>query len=143
MGVTRPADDRFWAKVDKTDDCWEWTGARKPTGYGNFWDGARYVLAHRFAYALLMGPIPEGLTIDHLCRVRYCVNPDHMDVVTLQENNERGMTLGVRNAAKTHCPHGHAYDLVNTYIDPGRGHRHCVTCMRQRERDRVRTRKAA
>ena len=75
-------EERFWAKVDKTDDCWLWTANRTNAGYGHFWLDRRMVLAHRFAYELLIGPIPDGLTLDHLCRVRACVNPAHLEAVT-------------------------------------------------------------
>lgn len=126
------ASERFWAKVDADGDCWEWVGARKSSGYGNFWDGDSYALAHRFAYELLVGPIGPDLTIDHLCRVRYCVNPDHMEPVSLRENNLRGNTLTARNGARTHCPRGHEYD----YRDPTRGWRRCTTCDRQMEHAR-------
>ena len=125
------AEERFWPKVDASGDCWLWTGARKPTGYGNFWSGERYVLAHRFAYEALVGEIAEGLTIDHLCRVRSCVNPDHMEPVPWEENNRRGHTIAARNAAKTRCPRGHEYD----YRSP-RGVRRCTTCDRVLERQR-------
>lgn len=83
---------RFWAKVDKTETCWLWTAAiRRRSGYGVFSHQARTMLAHRFAYELLVGPIPDGLVIDHLCRVRHCVNPDHLEPVTQRENLRRGM----------------------------------------------------
>lgn len=83
--------ERFWAKVDHTPTCWIWSGSRDGKGYGLFWDGDRQVRAHRFAYELLREPIPDGLTIDHLCRVTSCVNPDHMEVVTVSENVRRGL----------------------------------------------------
>jgi hypothetical protein len=90
---TKPgtAPERFWAKVDRRgdDECWPWLGAVNPNGYGAFqWDGGQY--AHRFAYELQIGPIPEGLTLDHLCRVRHCVNGAHLEPVTGQENTLRG-----------------------------------------------------
>lgn len=107
--------ERFWAKVEFTDTCWLWTAAQVHNGYGRFSiTPAVTVLAHRFAYEFCVDTIPEGLVIDHLCRVRHCVNPDHMEVVTMRENTMRGDTLPARNAAKTHCKRGHAFDEANT-----------------------------
>lgn len=80
---------RFWAKVAITPSCWLWQGWADRDGYGALDVGGRFTRAHRFAYEELVGPIPDGLTIDHLCRVRNCVNPDHMEPVTLAENTRR------------------------------------------------------
>ena len=89
--LCQPAEVRFWAKVTKTDRCWLWTGATTPKGYGQFSARAsRHTYAHRYAYELLVGGIPDGLTIDHLCKTRNCVRPDHMEVVTRGENTRRG-----------------------------------------------------
>lgn len=126
---------RFLSKA-KLDDgvwCWEWQAGKHPLGYGQFSLGARSHLAHRVAYEHFRGPIPVDLELDHLCRVRHCVNPWHLEPVTHQENVRRG-----HNAIKTHCPHGHAYDDANTYID-ALGHRHCRTCDRDGHRRRHRT----
>lgn len=93
--------DRFWAKVDKRGpvpsyrpdlgECWVWTAGRSKAGYGTFNRGGRiYDLAHRVAYELLVGPIIEGLCLDHLCRVRHCVRPSHVEQVTWNENLRRG-----------------------------------------------------
>lgn len=89
----RPSvEQRFWAKVDRrgSDECWPWTGAKLQHGYGHLKVGESYPPAHRVAYELLVGPIPEGLQIDHLCRVRDCVNPAHLEPVTNAENGRRG-----------------------------------------------------
>ena len=90
---TGPDDARFWSKVDKNggpDACWPWlAGISTNTGHGNIWWAGRTQSAHRIAYALLRGSIPADLTIDHLCRVRHCVNPAHMELVTQSENNRR------------------------------------------------------
>src|SRR5688572_6777121 len=93
-GTTRrPAAERFWAKVQRGDQesCWPWLGAKNPDGYGQFvWRGRKSTLVHRIAYEELRGPIPEGLTLDHLCRNRGCANPWHCETVTHRENVLRG-----------------------------------------------------
>jgi hypothetical protein len=123
------AEDRFWAKVEKSDGCWVWTAATR-TGYGLFCPTpTRPVMAHRFAYELLVAPIPVGLELDHLCRTPLCVNPAHLEPVTHRENCLRGTGASARNAVKTECPHGHAYDDENTYVDRT-GNRHCRVCRR-------------
>lgn len=86
---------RFWAKVFKTDSCWYWTGFRDSWGYGSFTVGGKNLRAHRYAYELVVGPIPFGLTIDHLCRERACVNPVHLEAVTGAENTERAFRVNV------------------------------------------------
>jgi hypothetical protein len=115
--------DRFWARVDAGGDCWLWTAARDRDGYGRF--GRHGSAAHRFAYQELVGPSPEGLVIDHLCRNPPCVNPDHMEPVTIGENVRRGMRLRAG-----YCKAGHRMDEVNTLIHrTKRGVRHqCRTC---------------
>lgn len=122
------ASKRFWNKVDASGDCWEWMGAIHKLGYGRFGitQGVQWQ-AHRFAYTELVGPIPEGLHLDHLCRNRSCVNPDHLEPVTAAENTLRAKP-GSRNAAKTHCPRGHAYDDENTIRRNGK--RFCRACAR-------------
>lgn len=126
---------RFVAKVsmpDDPDDCWLWTAHKVHDGYGKFWLDGRHVLAHRVSYEWLVGPIPDGLQIDHLCRVRHCVNPAHLEPVTQRENLLRGETILAANAAKTHCPSGHAYDDENTCVSGG--WRYCRACNRERMR---------
>lgn len=141
---TTPAEVRFWAKVDKSGPrpvslmhrgvCWQWTAGRISSGYGQFYPIKRHgVLAHRYAYELMRGSIPDGLVIDHLCRNKLCVNPDHLQAVTQGENTRRGLGVSTFNAFKTHCPARHAYDWANTYISP-RGSRICRTCARERDR---------
>lgn len=93
--------------------------------------GGRFVYIHRLAYEELIGPIPDGLQIDHLCRNRACYNPAHLEPVTQQENIRRGYW-----AMKTHCPRGHAYDVVNTQWRGNK--RRCATCHREQERARYR-----
>lgn len=118
--------ERFLAKVrqDPTTDCWLWVGAIDPTsGYGSFTPSTRKrSSAHRWGYLNLVGPIPEGLHLDHLCRVRHCVNPAHLEPVTPLENTRRGVGHG----KETHCPQGHPYDGDNLYRCQGR--RFCRTC---------------
>lgn len=129
---------RFWPKVRVVDEpgaCWEWTASLRK-GYGQFGVAARDVeYAHRIAYELLVDTIPEGMQLDHLCRVRHCVNPEHLEVVTPGENYRRGFGFSGINHRKTHCPKRHPYDGVNTYVD-AKGQRHCRTCRRAREQAR-------
>lgn len=115
--------------------CWPWTKYVAPNGYGR---AGRNQQAHRWVYEKIIGPIPEGLTLDHLCRNRSCVNPWHMEPVTMRENTLRGATIPAVNARKTHCIHGHAFDADNTLVLPD-GSRSCRTCTR----DRMRIRRAA
>ena len=82
--------ERFWAKVRKTDGCWLWTGSHNGLGYGTIRSVGRKMYVHRYSYELLVGPIPAGLELDHLCRVPGCVNPDHLEPVTHAENLRRG-----------------------------------------------------
>lgn len=119
--------ERYWAKVEKTDSCWLWTGTDNGRGYGFFPIGGRYVQAHRYAYTIAKGEIPDGLTIDHLCRVRNCVNPDHLEAVTHKENIRRMQDATGTGWVVTHCPVGHEYLPENTYIDP-KGSRCCKAC---------------
>jgi hypothetical protein len=138
--VKASIDRRFWEKVEKTDGCWLWRASCFPTGYGHFRLGDRSVYAHRHAYVLLIGPIPEGLEIDHLCRVRACVNPAHLEPVTHRENILRSpIHPHALNAAKTHCKHGHPFDDANGYLETsgGRNHRRCRQCSRIRHRAKL------
>ena len=134
-------EERFWAKVNKTKNCWLWTGHLTWDGYGGFWLGKTEVRAHRYAYELLVGPIPEGLTLDHLCRNRPCVHPLHLEPVTVQINTLRVNGLAAKEARRACCPRGHPYNLFNTYRTPS-GHRVCRTC-RNQANHAYRERKAA
>lgn len=121
-----PPDKRFMAKVSVVDgECWEWTAYIDRKGYGVFGiDSRNLVKAHRYSYELHVGPIPHGMQLDHLCRVRHCVNPAHLEPVTNRENVIRGNNA--REMAST-CSRGHRFDASNTYINP-RGNRECRAC---------------
>lgn len=130
--------DRFTAKITvESPGCWIWTASTNPQGYGVFRLGGKAVGAHRAAWALLVGSIPPGLEVDHLCRVRNCVNPDHMELVTQKVNMARGsvyVLMAARFAAITECKHGHPFTPENTGTHTG-GRRYCKTCKKQRLRE--------
>jgi hypothetical protein len=138
--LPEPVSVRFWSRVDKTADCWLWTGSINSSGYGVLHIDRRPVRAHRLAYEELVGPIPYGLALDHLCRVRNCVRPDHLEPVTLGENVLRGVSPSAVNRRKTHCPQGHPFNETNTYRRSGR--RVCRECSLEWDR-RARERKRA
>jgi hypothetical protein len=117
----RTAEDRFWLKVEKTNTCWLWGAQLNRTGYGMFRFNGATGLAHRYAYQNARGPIPAGLVIDHLCRVRNCVNP---------ENTRRGDSRSGVNHRKTRCDQGHDFTPENTRINTNR-ERACRTCNRE------------
>lgn len=153
--------DRFWSKVlklpppvDVPSDapswkhfpCWLWTGAKITSGYGSFGVSTKnWMRAHRYAFEVSRGPIPPGLQLDHLCRNRACVNPDHLDPVNNRENTLRGLgpiLAAQRQLVKTHCPQGHPYDEANTYHCKKKLNRMCKACHRAhlkayRERQRA------
>lgn len=128
-GAIAPAEERFWQKVTKTDSCWLWTGAKGPNGYGYFGSGnGQSKLAHRFSWESIRAPIPEGAELDHLCRVRACVNPSHLEPVTHTENVRRGLA----GSMVTHCKRGHEHNEENTVLH--HGWRECRICNNERRR---------
>jgi len=138
-----PIGKRFFDKVKEDENgCWIWQGA-KSVGYGSMWNGERTMGAHRWAYEQFKGKIPEGLHCDHLCRVRACVNPNHLEAVTHQENVRRGVAgdyMKEKSKTITHCHRGHEYTEENT-IKKKRGngiHRTCRECQRAMHRKYLR-----
>lgn len=129
---------RFIIKIHVNLDtkCWEWTASTNKGGYGNFTSSDRqYTKAHIFAYEYFKGKIPEGLELDHLCRVRHCVNPDHLEAVNHLTNMTRALNFRELSHRKTHCKRGHEFTFENTYHSP-KGHRDCYTCRRMRDKKR-------
>lgn len=130
----QPPEVRFFAKVD-VGDCWHWTGGTKNGGgYGSFWGDGGPVLAHRWLYEHLVRKLTTEETLDHLCRNRLCVNPDHIEPVPIRVNVLRGECPPSQNKRKTHCPQGHPYsgDNLRVYARPGgKPSRYCRACMRR------------
>lgn len=114
--------ERFWSKVRKTDKCWYWTACKNIGGYGRVKIGDRFLMAHRVAYEGSVGQIPNGLQLDHLCRTRECVRPDHLEPVTNKENVLRGNGITAINARKTKCFRGHGF------VKKCGGGRECPQC---------------
>lgn len=133
--------ERFLSKVDKSTGHWLWTCPLNPNGYGYFLLDGRSMTAHRAAYTLFTGAIPERAVIDHLCRVKACVNPAHLEAVTNAENTRRGnaayavaLSNRRRGEAMTHCHQGHEFTAENTKYEPRKGNRRpsrrCVACQK-------------
>jgi hypothetical protein len=130
----RPLSERLMSGIefDTNGGCWLWTKRLNPRGYGEIGVGSavdgsnRVAFAHRTSYEAFVGSIPSGLELDHLCRVRCCINPAHLEPVTHAENLARGFAVYKVHRAKTHCPRGHPYDADNTRLYQGR--RFCKAC---------------
>lgn len=127
--------ERFMSKVDTSGDCWEWVaGIDVGTGYGRFHWRGQPGWAHRVSYELHVGPIPDGLQIDHLCRNRACVNPAHLQPVPPRVNMLRSMAPSAITVRTNRCKRGHEFTPENTYLRPDNGHRQCRECIRLRGR---------
>lgn len=121
--------DFFWARVNKTETCWLWTGDKLVTGYPRFTQGKKPWLAHRWSHLTFVGPIPDGYEVDHLCRVVACVRPDHLEAVTGAENLRRQAEAN----RKSHCINGHDFaEGNNTRHRRDNGRRYCGACARER-----------
>lgn len=125
---------RLFTKATIGDGCWEWTRSVTSGGYGSHYFEGKTQNAHRVAYALCVGD-PGELYVDHLCRNRRCVRPDHLEAVSNWENVRRGTSYYAKNATVTHCPQGHEYSEENTYVCP-RGRRNCRACRYEQGRRR-------
>lgn len=126
--------DRFEEKYvpEPNTGCWLWIDSLNGSGYGGIRCGSVYMMAHRSAFEVFRGAIPTGYDVDHRCRLRCCVNPDHLDAVPHAVNIARGDS-GINNARKTHCPQGHAYaEHARIY----NGRRYCRECQRERAKRR-------
>lgn len=144
-GVTEARDwQRFAAKMEAGDSCWEWTAGVSSSGYGAFRLGGVMDVAHRVAYATMVAAIPEGMQVHHQCGNKVCVRPSHLELVTLVENVMKPDGSPGMLARKTHCVNGHEFSNENTYIIPSNGRRQCIACSRQRKREsRMREREEA
>jgi hypothetical protein len=137
----------LWSRIDMSGglkSCWLWKGGHNVHGYGVLSVKRRSVYAHRLAYEIACGPVPKGLELDHLCRVRNCVNPGHMEAVTHKENVKRSLFPSIVNRTKTHCKWGHLLDDSNIYRPPkAPAKRQCKQCIRRRTVERNLRRDAA
>jgi hypothetical protein len=131
-------EERLWSRVTKTETCWLWMG-NTSWGYGGISVEGKHKKVHRVSYEILVGPIPEGLVLDHLCRVKSCVNPEHLEPVTQRENVLRGEGRTADNASRTHCKYGHPYSGENLYVRPSRPtERECRACIKESNEQRTR-----
>ena len=146
--IYRSLEERFFAKVNKTETCWLWIGATNHLGYGQLWDvdTKRVDMAHRVSVRMSGREIPDGWEVDHLCRIPSCVNPEHLEPVTHAVNMERAPASAIQfQRAKTHCPQGHEYTPDNIYKktnSSGGISRECRACKADAQR-RYRAKKRA
>lgn len=124
--------EKFWAYVEKTNNCWLWRGSLNNQGYGNVRWFNKTLKAHRVAYELTYSSIPEGLDLDHLCRTRNCVNPEHLEPVTRQENILRGEGVAAEYLKRTHCKKGHEYAVTGFWVWKNSRARICKICSREK-----------
>jgi hypothetical protein len=123
--------EAMWTRTGFAEGCWPWLGAQNANGYANLWHNRRYYTGHRFFFTVLVGDIPAGMQLDHLCRVRCCVNPAHLEPVTPRTNTLRGNSISARQAAQTRCVRGH---LLPPYRMIGKARmRRCLECSRIRD----------
>ena len=135
---------RFWEKIQKGDACWLWTDWLNHDGYGQFWLNGKFFKPHRVMLLLKRGVSLDSygsLTVDHLCRIRHCVNPDHLEIVTMRENLLRGDTFQAHNSMKTHCHKGHLLQGTNLYLKSN-GQRNCRKCLAEASRRQHERKKA-
>lgn len=130
--------NRFWARVNKTEHCWLWVGYTDRDGYGKHWLNGTTCIVHRWAYENYVGPIPKGMTIDHMCKTRNCVNVAHLRILSAVDNIRMG-SPGRYNKIKTHCKYGHEFTVSNTRVY--KTSRHCKTCCNNRMRHLRKTRR--
>lgn len=132
-----PLEIGVWSKVQKTETCWLWTGKLTKKGYARYGLHKPNSYAHIASYEEVNGVVPEGLELDHLCRVRHCVNPSHLEAVTHLENIRRGKSPSAFHRVKSHCYKGHPFNSDNTIVNE-KGWRVCITCKRESGRQRMR-----
>lgn len=135
LETSAQTEKRFWSKVDRKQEnqCWMWLDTPLQSGYGRFYIRGIPKQAHRVSYELLVGPIPEGKCLDHLCRNTLCVNPKHLDPVSNRENILRGVGITAKRFSSPTCIHGHQLFGDNLYVTR-QGHRRCRTCLRVSQR---------
>jgi len=139
-------------RIDPITECWEWIGSKDRDGYGIFFLNSKPVFAHRFSYIHFYGSFPDGLVTDHVCRNRCCVNPLHLDAVTVEENNRRALPFygnGKLGTPRTKCKHGHDLSGDNVLVHHDRTKRgtvrqrvRCKLCEHSRDKNRYRTKKS-
>lgn len=131
--LTKYSAQDILGNAEELNGCWIWRGSMYAKGYGKI--GRRGIMAHRIAYEICKGDVPKDLCLDHLCKNRACINPDHLEIVTLVENVMRGESQHAVNARKTHCVNGHEFTPSNIYVHPHRKTRDCKICRNRRCRD--------